>query len=71
MSAQSLLDRVVAGASMPPLGGRILLRPAPAPRREAPAGRRRRDLGRVGIRPSPSKCPASLASTKLMSAGGG
>lgn len=33
MSAQSLLGRVVAGASMPPLGGRILLRPAPAPRR--------------------------------------
>ena len=33
MSAQSLLDRVVAGASMPPLGGRILLRPAPPARR--------------------------------------
>jgi hypothetical protein len=44
MSAQSLLDHVVAGVSMPPLGGRILLRPAPRRRRRPPAPRR--GLGR-------------------------
>jgi hypothetical protein len=46
MSAQSLLDHVIAGASMPPLGGRILLRPAPPPRRRRRPPAPRRALGR-------------------------
>lgn len=33
MPAQSLLDHLVAGASIPPLGGRVPTRPAAPPRR--------------------------------------